>query len=98
MMHLFINSLAASAGGGLTYIRNVLPHLAATPDLHVTVALSPGLKEEFGDLTNIDFLELECSPARRFWYEQSVLSSLIRRYRADVLEQALRSGRRQPPV
>ena len=25
MMHLFINSLAVSAGGGLTYIRNVLP-------------------------------------------------------------------------
>ena len=40
-MHLFINSLAASAGGGLTYIRNVIPHLAATPDLRVTVALSP---------------------------------------------------------
>jgi glycosyltransferase involved in cell wall biosynthesis len=98
MMHLFINSLAASAGGGLTYIRNVLPHLAATPDLHVTVALSPGLKEEFGDLTNIDFLELECSPARRFWYEQSVLSSLIRRYRADVLLSTGNFALRRAPV
>jgi len=97
-MHLFINSLAASAGGGLTYIRNVLPHLAATPDLHVTVALSPGLKEEFGDLTNIDFLELECSPARRFWYEQSVLSSLIRRYRADVLLSTGNFALRRAPV
>ena len=38
-MHLFINSLAASAGGGLTYIRNVLPHLAARPDLRVTVVI-----------------------------------------------------------
>src|SRR5208282_3334310 len=28
MIHLFINALAASAGGGLTYIRNVLPRLA----------------------------------------------------------------------
>jgi glycosyltransferase involved in cell wall biosynthesis len=98
MMHLFINSLAASAGGGLTYIRNVLPHLAATPDLQVTVALSPGLKEEFGELTNIDFLELDCSPARRFWYEQSALSSLIRRCRADVLLSTGNFALRRAPV
>jgi glycosyltransferase involved in cell wall biosynthesis len=62
------------------------------------VALSPGLKEEFGDLTNIDFLELECSPARRFWYEQSVLSSLIRRYRADVLLSTGNFALRRAPV
>ena len=47
MMHLFVNSLAASAGGGLTYIRNVIPHLATTPDVRVTVALSSGLRQEF---------------------------------------------------
>ena len=47
MMHLFINSLAASAGGGLTYIRNVIPHLAGRSDLRVTVALSPSLRQEF---------------------------------------------------
>jgi glycosyltransferase involved in cell wall biosynthesis len=98
MMHLFINSLAASAGGGLTYIRNVLPHLAATPDLHLTVALSPGLKEEFCDLPNIDFVELECSPARRFWYEQSVLAGLIRRCGADVLLSTGNFALRRPPV
>ncbi len=97
-MHLFINSLAASAGGGLTYIRNVLPHLAATPDLHVTVALSRGLKEEFGDLPNMDFVELECSPARRFWYEQSALSVLIRRCRADVLLSTGNFALRRSPV
>ena len=47
MMHLFINSLAASAGGGLTYIRNVLPHLATQLDLNVTVALSPAFGKSF---------------------------------------------------
>jgi|SRR5580658_2874450 glycosyltransferase involved in cell wall biosynthesis len=98
MMHLFINSLAASAGGGLTYIRNVLPHLAARPDLRVTVALSPGLKEEFGGLTHIEFLELECSPARRFWYEQSALSGLIRSCRADVLLSTGNFALRKSPV
>src|SRR5271166_1000882 len=60
-MHLFINSLAASAGGGLTYIRNVLPHLAAQPDLQVTVALPPSLKEEFGGFANVDFPDLRGS-------------------------------------
>lgn len=84
-MHLFINSLAASAGGGLTYIRNVIPHLAVTPDLRVTVALGPGLREEFRGFSNIEFLENETPPARRFWYEQSRLRDLIRRCGADVL-------------
>ncbi len=28
MMHLFLNGLAASAGGGLTYLRNVLQYLS----------------------------------------------------------------------
>jgi glycosyltransferase involved in cell wall biosynthesis len=85
MMHLFINSLAASAGGGLTYIRNVIPHLAATPELRVTVALSPNLRQEFGESGNIEFLELETAPAKRFWFEQSKLPELIRRSGADVL-------------
>ncbi len=80
-MRLFINSLAASAGGGLTYIRNVIPHLAASPDLRVTVALSPSLRKEFPDSGNIEFLELETAPAKRFWFEQSKLPDLIRRAR-----------------
>jgi glycosyltransferase involved in cell wall biosynthesis len=98
MMHLFINSLATSAGGGLTYIRNVLPYLAARPDVRVTVALSPGLKEEFAGLINIDFLELECSPARRFWYEQAALSGAIRRCWADVLLSTGNFALRKSPV
>src|ERR1017187_7115076 len=64
MMHLFINSIAASAGGGLTYIRNVTPHLAARADLRVTLALGAGLRDEFCGFSNLDLLELEASPAR----------------------------------
>lgn len=85
MMHLFINALAASAGGGLTYIRNVIPHLAATPGLRVTVALSSGLRQEFPALSNVEFLELETPPAKRFWFEQSTLPGLIRQSGSDVL-------------
>ena len=98
MMHLFINSLAASAGGGLTYIRNVIPHLAATPGLRTTVALRPGLRQELRDFTNLAFVELQGSSARRFWYEQSALPDLIRGCRADVLLSTGNFALRNPPV
>jgi glycosyltransferase involved in cell wall biosynthesis len=98
MMHLFINALAASAGGGLTYIRNVLPHLAAQPDLRVTVALSPGLREEFCGFVNVEFLDPQVSHAGRFWYEQSELPNLIRRCRADVLLSTGNFALRKSPV
>jgi len=98
MMRLFINSLAASAGGGLTYIRNVLPHLAAAPDLQATVALAPGLREEFREFTNVDFIELEIPAGRRFWFEQVQLPDLIRRSRAEVLLSAGNFAVRNSPV
>jgi glycosyltransferase involved in cell wall biosynthesis len=84
-MHLFINFLAASAGGGLTYIRNVIPELAVRPDLQVTVAATPDLRGEFQSYANVDFVELRISAASRFWYEQVSLPEVIRRSRADLL-------------
>ncbi|HEV2397062.1 MAG TPA: glycosyltransferase family 1 protein [Candidatus Sulfotelmatobacter sp.] len=84
-MRLFINSLAASAGGGLTYIRNVIPQLALEPDVKVTVALGAGLRQGFGNSTNVQFLELDVSPVRRYWFEQRYLPELIRDSAADVL-------------
>ncbi|HZW05410.1 MAG TPA: hypothetical protein VFF58_00750, partial [Candidatus Nitrosotalea sp.] len=85
MKHLFVNFLAASAGGGLTYIRNVIPHLASSPGLRVTVALGLGLREEFRAFPQIEFAEMEIPPARRFWYEQSALPAVLRQCGADVL-------------
>jgi glycosyltransferase involved in cell wall biosynthesis len=84
-MRLFINSLAASAGGGLTYIRNVLPHLSKIKNLHVTVALSPGLRQEFHNLPEIEFLEIAGPAARRFWQEKFQLPALIRNSKSDIL-------------
>jgi glycosyltransferase involved in cell wall biosynthesis len=97
-MRLFINSLAASAGGGLTYIRNVLPHLAAKRDVQITVALSGDLRREFSGFPQVSFLELEIPPARRFWYEQSKLPGLIRRCDADVLLSTGNFALRSSPV
>src|SRR4029077_2947309 len=98
MTHLFIKSLAASAGRGLTYIRNVLPHLATQPDLQVTVALQPELGEEFRDLKSIQLLEPQVPHARRFWYEQSALPNLIRSSQANVLLSTGNFALRKSPV
>jgi glycosyltransferase involved in cell wall biosynthesis len=87
MIRLFINGLAASAGGGLTYLRNVIPHLARRVDAETTVLLNPAIRREFGELPNIAFVESsESSGAfRRFVREQTTLPKLIRRSGAQVL-------------
>ena len=87
MIPLFINGLAASAGAGLTYLRNVIPHLARQPDSQATVLLSAELRAEFPQFPNISFVQ--ASPRRgllgRFLFEQTELRLLLRRSRAQVL-------------
>lgn len=97
-MHLFINSLAASAGGGLTYIRNVIPHLTTVPGLQVTVVLGPSLREEFRNCSGVNFVEVDAPAARRFWHEQSELPDLIRRCGAEVSLSAGNFALRRSPV
>lgn len=85
-MHLFFNALAASAGAGLTYVRNIIPVLSARADTRATIALSPQLHKEFGEFPNVTFLEIDVSgTARRFWQEQSSLPELVRRSGAGAL-------------
>jgi glycosyltransferase involved in cell wall biosynthesis len=98
MMHLFINSLAASAGGGLTYIRNVLPIFAAQPNLRVSVAVSSALRNEFPAFPNVDFVVLEDDTKRRFWNEQVMLRKLIRHSDGDVLLSTGNFAVRNSPV
>jgi glycosyltransferase involved in cell wall biosynthesis len=87
MIHLFINALAASAGGGLTYVRNVLPRLAVREDARTTVLLGATLREEITDSARVTLLREDCpaGSGRRFWYEQRNLPDFIRRSGADVL-------------
>jgi glycosyltransferase involved in cell wall biosynthesis len=87
MMRLFVNGLAASAGGGLTYLRNVIPQLARRADTETSVLLNPVIRREFGELPNISFVEDVASYAapRRFIREQTTLPRLIRRSGAQVL-------------
>jgi glycosyltransferase involved in cell wall biosynthesis len=87
MIHLFINALAASAGGGLTYIRNVLPRLALRDDVRTTLLVGGQLRNEITDSTRVTLLQADCpsNSARRFWYEQRNLPDMIRRSGANVL-------------
>jgi glycosyltransferase involved in cell wall biosynthesis len=87
MIRLFINGLAASAGGGLTYLRNVIPHLARRVDAETTVWLNPAMRAEFATLPNISFVETSECPGvlRRFIREQMALPKLIKQCGAQVL-------------
>ncbi len=87
MIHLFINALSASAGGGLTYIRNVVPQLARRNDACTTLLIGAALRAE---ITTSDRLRVLGDPypngsISRFWYEQLQVPGLIRRSGADVL-------------
>jgi glycosyltransferase involved in cell wall biosynthesis len=87
MIHLFINALAASAGGGLTYIRNLVPHLARRKGLRATVLLDAGFARELQTSANLTFLERNTSSsvALRFYAEQRTVPDLVRQCGADVL-------------
>jgi glycosyltransferase involved in cell wall biosynthesis len=87
MLHLFINAISASAGGGLTYVRNVLPRLAVREDTRVTVVVGPSLLAEIPQSPRITVLNAEntSGAGRRLWYEQRSLPGVIRRSGADVL-------------
>jgi glycosyltransferase involved in cell wall biosynthesis len=87
MTHLFINALAASAGGGLTYIRNVAPHLAGRERLRATVLLDARLARELQTAPNLTFVERNpsSSVALRFYQEQHSVPDLVRQCGANVL-------------
>jgi glycosyltransferase involved in cell wall biosynthesis len=100
MMHLFLNGLAASAGGGLTYLRNLVPHLSAHQGVQVTAAVNPQLRRELSGLPRVSVPEinLHAGALGRFWQEQSSLPTVIRRSGADVLVSVGNFALRKSPV
>ena len=90
MMRLFLNGLAASAGGGLTYLRNVVPLLGRTPGIEADVLVPPELRVEFQPAPNLSFTEAPALSGafRRMAWEQSNLPGMIRRRGAEVLVSA----------
>jgi hypothetical protein len=87
MIRVFVNGLAASAGGGITYLRNVIPHLSRRVDAKTTVLLSPAVRAQLGSLPNVSFVEISGNSGAllRFIREQTELPKLIRSSGAEVL-------------
>lgn len=87
MIHIFMNALAARAGGGLTYVRNVLPRLALRDNVHTTVLVNEPLRGEITPSARVTVAQSNCpaGAARRFCYEQRNLPHIIRRSGAEVL-------------
>jgi glycosyltransferase involved in cell wall biosynthesis len=99
-MRLFLNGLAASAGAGLTYLRNVIPEISKRQGVHTTIALDAALQREFEGSRNISFVNLP-SPRgaiQRFWREQTHLGAIIKENGADVLISAGNFALRDSPV
>jgi glycosyltransferase involved in cell wall biosynthesis len=87
MIHIFINAFSASAGGGLTYVRNVVPRLATREGVRTTLLVGTTLHEEISESPQVTVLSESGlnSSAGRFWYEQRNLPRAIRRAGANVL-------------
>lgn len=98
-MHIFINGLGASAGGGLTYLANVLPHLS-NAGIRTTVAVSGEFPQPPGTDQRIEYIRIPSagSVALRFAREQRGLPEIIRRCRANVLISAGNFALRNSPV
>lgn len=100
MIRIFLNGLAASAGAGLTYLHNVVPHLSAVPGVRTTVAIQPNLRSGFEQLSNVELIcPREISgTTRRFFFEQTKLPGLISDSGAHVLISAGNFALRNSPV
>lgn len=87
MIRLFVNGLAATAGGGITYIRNIAPHLAARDDVQTTFLVPDKLANEISTLENIAIVNGadHRGSLERFLYEQRTLPRIVRADQSDVL-------------
>jgi glycosyltransferase involved in cell wall biosynthesis len=86
-MRLLIDALGASAGGGLTYLRNALPHLAASPAVEISLLAGEAARTELPAADNVQILTgaQERSAFSRFLWEQAEVPKLVRKVGADVL-------------
>lgn len=100
MLHLFYNALAASAGSGLTYVRNVAPCLERRPDVRATFLLSAELASEMPASDRIQFVTAPNVPgaARRFFWEQREIPRLVQQHQADVLISVGNFAIRRSPI
>lgn len=98
-MHLFINGLAASAGGGTTYLRNLIPQIARRSDVRATVLVPPDLRDELPILANVAYQPAAgASGIRRALREGTLVRALVAQHKPDVLLSTGNFAIRKSPV
>ena len=90
MAKIFINALASTAGGGVTYLRNVLPRLSAWSHLHDFFVFLPASFDAAWIDKCRSFLAVMPAPSlsgigARVWWEQRSLRNLIHQQQGDLL-------------
>jgi len=100
MIRLLINGLAASAGGGLTYLINLIPHFAQRDDVEATILVTDSTRPLLRGAGNVSILEEPTTRASgaRFLHEQRTIPALIRESRTQVLISAGNFALRKSPV
>ena len=105
MIHLFINAGSASAGGGLTYVRNLAAELLRRDDVRATILLSRQGEQVVSrdcqpETSRLQFLSYPWhgSAGLRYWREQWDLPRIIRSSGADVLLSTGNVALRNSPV
>jgi glycosyltransferase involved in cell wall biosynthesis len=106
MIHFFLNAGSASAGGGLTYLRNFATHLLGREDVRATILLTPegrqvvAAKSSHAGSSRLRLVECpwQGSAVSRFWREQRELPPMIRSSGADVLLSTGNIALRNSPV
>jgi glycosyltransferase involved in cell wall biosynthesis len=100
MIRIFVNGLASSAGGGLTYLRNITPWLARRNDVAATILIGSSANGLLASAENVSIIErtMAGNAARRFVLEQRELSEMIHDCGAQVLISAGNFALRKSPV
>lgn len=84
---VLINGIHSKSGGGVTYLRNILPLLCENPRLDVHLCLSEKqmpLFKGWVEQATLHIVEVDDSLVRLVLYEQSSVPRLARKIQADV--------------
>lgn len=87
-VRIFINGIHAKSGGGVTYLRNIIPELAEIPDIEVHLALHRDQFALFGSLderVRIHLFDFPSNLLPSLLWEQGVMPILARLMAADLV-------------
>lgn len=88
--NVLINALASTAGGGVTFLHNVLPRLADSDPLNHYLVLVPAQhltehRQWASERVRVESAPVNGGTLARAWWEQTQLRSLLKARRIDVL-------------